>query len=102
MMGFIQRTEHEMTRADGYGYLLALAKHEVPLQEASVMLLQWLWALWGVSYSACIPSIQCHRHNKNFIKRELRQRRITNTPDSEPNSSYLQALCGQEAKYFWC
>ena len=35
MMGFIQRTEHDMTRADDYEYLLALAKNEVPLHEAS-------------------------------------------------------------------
>ena len=40
MMGFIQRTEHDMTRADDYGYLLALAKHEVPLHGASDMLVQ--------------------------------------------------------------
>ena len=40
LLGFLQRTEHELTRAEGYEYLLALAKHEVPLHEASDMLVQ--------------------------------------------------------------
>ena len=40
MMGFIQRTGHDMTRADDYEYLMVLAKHEVPLHEASDMLVQ--------------------------------------------------------------
>ena len=48
-MGFIriQRTEHDVTRAANYEYLLALAKHhdEIPLQEASGMLVQCLWAM---------------------------------------------------------
>ena len=39
-MGFMARTEHELTRADDYEYLLALAKHEVTLHEASDMLVQ--------------------------------------------------------------
>ena len=39
-LGFLKRTEHELTRADGYAYLLALAKHEVPLHDASDMLVQ--------------------------------------------------------------
>ena len=40
LLGFLQRTEHELTRAEGYRYLLALVKHEVPLHEASDMLVQ--------------------------------------------------------------
>ena len=40
ILGFIQRTEHHMERADDYEYLLAIAKHEVPLREASDMLVQ--------------------------------------------------------------
>ena len=40
MMGFITRTEHDMTQADDYEYLLALVKHEVPLHKASDMLVQ--------------------------------------------------------------
>ena len=39
-MGFLMGTEHKLTRADDHGYLLALAKHEVPLHEASGMLVQ--------------------------------------------------------------
>ena len=43
LLGFLQRTEHEPTRPEGYEYyldLLALAKHEIPLHEASDMLVQ--------------------------------------------------------------
>ena len=40
LLGFLQRNEHELTRAEGYEYLLALGKHEVPLHEASDMLVQ--------------------------------------------------------------
>ena len=40
MMGFTQRTEHDVSRAGDYDYLLALAKHEVPLQGASDVLVQ--------------------------------------------------------------
>ena len=40
IMGFIQRAEHDMKRTDDYEYLLALATHEVPLQEASDILVQ--------------------------------------------------------------
>ena len=48
------------------------------------MLVQRLWGLWGVSRRECIPSIQCHPRNIKFIKRELRQRGVTITPDTEP------------------
>ena len=34
------RTKHKLTQAGDYGYLLALAKREVPLHEASGMLVQ--------------------------------------------------------------
>ena len=40
ILWFIQRTEHHLERAEDYEYLLALAKHEVPLQEASDMMVQ--------------------------------------------------------------
>ena len=40
ILGFIQRTERHSERAEDYEYLLALAKHEVPLREASGMLVQ--------------------------------------------------------------
>ena len=40
MMGFIQRTDHDMTQADDYEYLLTLAKHEMPLHEVGDMLVQ--------------------------------------------------------------
>ena len=40
LLGFLQRAVHELTRAGGYAYLLALATHEVPLHEASDMLVQ--------------------------------------------------------------
>ena len=40
ILGFIQRTEHHMERADDYEYLLAIARHEVPLREACDMLVQ--------------------------------------------------------------
>jgi hypothetical protein len=40
ILGFIQRHEHHMQRADDYEYLLAIARHEVPLREACDMLVQ--------------------------------------------------------------
>ena len=40
LLGFLTRTEHELTRADDYAYLLALANHEIPLHAASGMLVQ--------------------------------------------------------------
>ena len=40
ILGFLERHEHHMERADDYEYLLALAKHEVPLKEASGMRVQ--------------------------------------------------------------
>ena len=40
LLGFLQRTEHELTRAEDYEHLLALAKHEVPLHAVSDMLVQ--------------------------------------------------------------
>ena len=40
IVGFIQRTEHHMERDDDYEYLQAIAKHEIPLREASDMLVQ--------------------------------------------------------------
>ena len=40
LLGFLQRTEHTLARAECYEYLLALAKHEVPLHESSGMLVQ--------------------------------------------------------------
>ena len=39
-LGFIQRADHHMEQADDYEYLQAIAKHEIPLQEASGMLVQ--------------------------------------------------------------
>ena len=40
LMGLMTRTEHELTRADDYEYLLARAKHDVPLHGASGMPVQ--------------------------------------------------------------
>ena len=40
ILGFIQRIEHHFERAEDYEYLLALARHEVPLREACDMLVQ--------------------------------------------------------------
>ena len=40
IVGFLMGTEHRLTPAVGYVYLLTLATHEVPLHEASEMLVQ--------------------------------------------------------------
>ena len=39
-LGTIQRLEHEILRPEGYGYLLALCRSEIPKSEASDLLVQ--------------------------------------------------------------
>ena len=83
-LGMIHRLEHEMNRPEDYDYLLVLCRSEIPTFEASDLLVQWLWKMWGISLRECSQSVHVHKRNKSFIRKELQGRGIALHPDSGP------------------
>ena len=81
-LGMIQRLEHEMNRPEDYDYRLALCRSAIPRSEASDLLVQSLWKMWGITLQECSQSV--HKRNTSFIRKELRGRGITLHPDSDP------------------